>query len=91
VYCISCNFTIRRKNLRINLVIALSLGTVIQTIGFGVATATATATANDFYKSCKNIKEKIFFLQVATTKLILMGRQAISHLKFIAICLVMLA
>jgi hypothetical protein len=73
--------------LRINLVIALSLGTVIQTIGFGVA----TATANDFYKSCKNIKEKIFFLQVATTKLILMGRQAISHLKFIAICLVMLA
>jgi hypothetical protein len=89
VYCISCNFTIRRKNLRINLVIALSLGTVIQTIGFGVATA--TATANDFYKSCKNIKEKIFFLQVATTKLILMGRQAISHLKFIAICLVMLA
>jgi hypothetical protein len=45
--------------LRINLVIALSLGTVIQTIGFGVATA--TATANDFYKSCKNIKEKNIF------------------------------
>lgn len=55
------------KNLRIHLVIALSLGMVIQTIGFGVATA--TATANDSYKSCKEIKETKIFSASGTYKI----------------------